>query len=401
MRSSRLVVAGLLAASLISIVPRDAEAIPAFARKYRVTCSLCHSTIPRLTPFGEEFAGNGFEMAVRELARDTIDTGDPLLRLMERIEIAIRMDLFATASAPIRNDATDVDLKTPYTAKLLSGGVLADGISYYMYFLLSERGEVGGLEDAYVQFTDIGRSGISAIVGQFQVSDPLFKRELRLQYEDYQPYRVRVGDARADLAYDRGVLLTYSPWEGGDVALMVVNGQGLNAAETDRQYDSDNAKSFGARYSQQFGPVRIGGFGYFGREHAEGETDRITVLGPDATIGIGLLEINAQYLWRRDTNPLLLPVESESTVHSAMAEVIWGPFGSDGRWTVAGLYNWIDGDAPIISVSAGEEEPLERYHTANAGLHYLLWRNVRLMGEAGYDIERERTRFTLGTVLAF
>ena len=64
---------------------------------------------------------------------------------------------------------------------------------------------------------------------------------------------------------------------------------------------------------------------------------------------------------------------------------------------------WIpgDGDAPILSVSAGEEEPLERYQTANAGLHYLLWRNVRLMGEAGYDIERERTGFTLGTVLAF
>ena len=58
MRSSRLVVAGLLAASLIGIVPRDVEAIPAFARKYRVSCSLCHSTIPRLTAFGEEFASH-------------------------------------------------------------------------------------------------------------------------------------------------------------------------------------------------------------------------------------------------------------------------------------------------------------------------------------------------------
>ena len=32
------------------------------------------------------------------------------------------------------------------------------------------------------------------------MSDPLFKRELRLGYEDYQPYRVRVGDTRADLS---------------------------------------------------------------------------------------------------------------------------------------------------------------------------------------------------------
>jgi hypothetical protein len=401
MRWSTIAVAGSISVTLLGSLPRHADAIPAFARKYNVSCSLCHSTIPRLTPFGDQFAANGFEMAVRELARDTIDTGDPMLRLLRRIDIAVRMDLFASASAPVRQDATDIDLQTPYTAKLLSGGVLADGISYYMYFLLTERGEVGGLEDAYVQFTDIGGSGISAIVGQFQVSDPLFKRELRLQYEDYQPYRVRVGDARADLAYDRGVLLAYSPWEGGDLALMLVNGQGLTPAEADRQYDRDNAKSFAARYSHDLGPVRLGGFGYFGRERADGETDRITTWGPDATIGLGPLEINAQYLWRRDSNPLLLPAAVETTVHSAMAEVLWGPFGSDGRWTVAGLYNWIDADAPIVSIGAGEDEPLQRYQTANAGLHYLLWRNVRLMGEAGYDIERERTRFTFGTIMAF
>lgn len=396
-----LVVAGFIAIILTGTLPQDADAIPAFARKYRVSCSLCHSTIPRLTPFGDQFAANGFEMAVRELARDTIDTGDPMLRLLQRIELAVRMDLFASASTPVRGDATDIDLQTPYTAKLLSGGVLADGISYYMYFLLSERGEVGGLEDAYVQFTDIGGSGISAIVGQFQVSDPMFKRELRLQYEDYQPYRVRVGDARADLAYDRGVMLGFSPWGDGDVALMVVNGQGLGEAGADRQYDNDNYKSFAARYSHDLGPLRVGGFGYLGRERADGETDRITVLGPDITIGSGPLEINAQYLWRRDTNPLLLATETETTVHSALAEVLWGPFGTDGRWTIAGLYNWIDADAPIVRLGAGEDEPLETYQTANAGLHYLLWRNVRLMGEAMYDIERERTRFTFGTVMAF
>ena len=400
MSRSSVVIAGLFALVLAGTLPKDADAIPAFSRKYRVSCSLCHSAVPRLTAFGDEFAANGFEMAVGEPARDTIDTGDSMLRLLQRIELAVRFDLFATASTPIRRDATDVDLKTPYTAKLLSGGVLADGISYYMYFLLSERGEVGGLEDAYVQFTDIGGSGISAIVGQFQVSDPLFKRELRLPFEDYQPYRVRVGDARADLAYDRGVMLGFSPWSGGDVALMVVNGQGLGAAGTDRQYDTDNYKSFAARYSHELGPLRVGGFGYLGRERADAINDRITVLGPDASVEFGPVEINAQYLWRRDSNPLMLPGGAETTVRSAMAEVLWGPFGTDGRWTVAGLFNWIDAHATIVRL-AGEDEPIETYQTASAGIHYLLWRNVRLMGEAMYDLERERTRFTFGTVMAF
>jgi hypothetical protein len=34
--------------------PEPAEAIPAFARKYRVSCALCHQPFPRLNAFGEE-----------------------------------------------------------------------------------------------------------------------------------------------------------------------------------------------------------------------------------------------------------------------------------------------------------------------------------------------------------
>jgi hypothetical protein len=385
----------------LALVPVPAEAIPAFARKYNASCSLCHSTIPRLNAFGEEFAGNGFEMVVGEQPRDTVFTGDALLRLLRRIDFALRMDLYASLSTPVRRDATDVDLQTPYNIKLLSGGVLADRISYYMYFFLSERGEVSGLEDAYVQFTDIGGSGISAIVGQFQVSDPLFKRELRLQYEDYQPYRVRVGDARADLTYDRGVMLNYSPWDGGDLSFMVVNGHGLAAAAENRQYDRDNLKTVAGRISQSVGPVRVGAFGYLGRERSEGITDRITVWGPDATIGYGPLEVNAQYLRREDTNPLFVPGAERNIVNSVFVEALYGPVGPDGRWAVAALYNWIDSDAALVSVRSGEEDLLRRYHGASAGLHYLLQRNVRLTGEAGYDIENERTRFTVGTVLAF
>lgn len=32
-----------------------AQAIPAFARQYQMSCSLCHSAFPRLSAFGETF----------------------------------------------------------------------------------------------------------------------------------------------------------------------------------------------------------------------------------------------------------------------------------------------------------------------------------------------------------
>lgn len=406
MSQSRMTITALAAALVLPLlVPATASAIPAFARKYNVSCSLCHSTVPRLNGYGEQFAGNGFELVIGEPARDTVETGDPLLRLMRRLDFAIRMDLFATARMPIQRDAANIDLQTPYGIKLLSGGVLADRISYYLYFYMSERGEITGLEDAYVQFTDIAGSGVSAIVGQFQVSDPLFKRELRLQYEDYQPYRVRVGTARADLTYDRGVMLSYSPWEGGDVVVSVVNGRGLAHAAEDRHYDRDNNKPVSLRYSQELGPIRVGGFGYIGMERNSGFTDRITIVGPDATLTLGSIEVNVQYLRREDSNPLFTGDPTRTTVNSAMAEVVYGPLGADSRWTIAGLYNWIDADAPLLSMRLGAADETSgftrRYHSVSGGLHYLAWRNVRLMGEAGYDIERERTRLTAGVVMAF
>jgi hypothetical protein len=69
--------------------------LPSFARKYNVSCNLCHNPAPRLTAFGEQFAANGFELAPGEQPRDTIDTGDPLLRLL-------RASTLRSASTPTR-----------------------------------------------------------------------------------------------------------------------------------------------------------------------------------------------------------------------------------------------------------------------------------------------------------
>lgn len=44
------------------LFPRNAEAIPAFARKYKTTCVTCHATYPRLTALGEAIRLNGFKM---------------------------------------------------------------------------------------------------------------------------------------------------------------------------------------------------------------------------------------------------------------------------------------------------------------------------------------------------
>jgi hypothetical protein len=59
----------------------------------------------------------------------------------------------------------------------------------------------------------------------------------------------------------------------------------------------------------------------------------------------------------------------------------------------------------VVSLRVGEGDTAEgflrRYHTTGITANYLLRRNLRLLGEVGWDIERERARFTTGLMLAW
>jgi hypothetical protein len=103
--------------------------------------------------------------------------------------------------------------------------------------------------------------------GQFQVSDPLFKRELRLTLEDYQIYRARPGLSGINLTYDRGIMLGYGLPTKTDFVAEILNGNDIGSADATRDFDNDKYKTGFLRVSQELGKaVRLGGFGYYGKE---------------------------------------------------------------------------------------------------------------------------------------
>src|SRR5215472_8382895 len=51
-----------LSAFALPIPKSDVHAIPAFARKYGMPCSSCHEVWPKLSPFGQQFKDNGYQM---------------------------------------------------------------------------------------------------------------------------------------------------------------------------------------------------------------------------------------------------------------------------------------------------------------------------------------------------
>jgi len=369
------------------------EAMPAFARKYQMSCKTCHSPFPRLKPYGEEFAGNGFVLKDKEAPRYTADTGDDKLSLIRDLPVALRLEAFASVNS---GNGHSLDLATPYLIKLLSGGELFRNVSYYFYFFFSERGKVAGLEDAFIMFNNV-LGDLDVAVGQFAVSDPLFKGELRLTYEPYKIYKARPGLSGIDLTYDRGIMLTYGLKGGTDLALEIVNGSGIGDSEANPggRFDADKYKNILGRVSQGIGEsFRVGAFGYLGKEKGgNGRVNAVWLAGADATWTSSRLELNLQYLERRDDNPSFLLGAQEVATRGGLAELIYLPRGDDSPWYGAALFNWVDSDQESL-----------RYTAATLHGGWLLRRNFRLVGEVTYAFQSSSgkyPRFGLGIVTAF
>ncbi|MBN1893141.1 hypothetical protein JW906_01550 [bacterium] len=388
-RANRL--AMIVFTALLLAQGADLKAIPAFARRYRISCSTCHAPFPKLKEYGDEFAGNGMILKEEEKERDYVVAGDDLLWLNRTFQMGVRFDAYALADpdAPV-----DKDLQIPWGLKFLSGGTLYKNIGYYFYFYMSERGEVAGIEDAYVHFDNLFGTGLDIMAGQFQTSDPLMKRELRLTFEDYMIYKARPGLSKTNLTYDRGLMFVYGVEKTGtDLVAMVVNGNGKGMADEETQkFDMDSEKNFGLRLSQSIASfASVGGFYYKGREiltDAQVENS-IRYWGPDFSFQAGPLEATVQYLEREDGNPSFAAEQTVQTT-GIVAEVIFSPALDRSRWFLTGLYNRIESDLEELN-----------YETATINGTYLVARNLRLTAEYTRDLENEANRFVLGMVTGF
>jgi hypothetical protein len=367
-------------------------AIPAFARKYQMSCQTCHSPFPKLKAYGDEFAGNGFVLSDKDAPRYFVETGDTELNLLREIPLALRLEGYVTYN---NQKSGRLDYTAPYIIKLLSGGAITNNISYYFYFFFGERGEVAGLEDAFIMFNNLFGTNLDLYIGQFQVSDPLFKRELRLTFEDYQIYNAKSGYSRADLTYDRGIILSYGFDTGTDITLEVLNGTGIGGANNFRIYDEDKYKNFMGRVSQDvIEGVRIGGFGYYGKEKLYDDFSRafintISMWGPDLTLNLkDKLELNLQYMQRKDEQSEFLGNEIETK--GGFAELIYTPKGDESQWYAVGMYNWINSDIDEMKYSSG-----------TLSLGYLFRRNMRLIGEYTYNFEKKFGQIAVGVITAF
>jgi hypothetical protein len=181
------VVAGALAGLLAgAFVATDADAIPAFSRKYDMDCSHCHSMVPKLNKVGLKFHDNfTLKEALGDLdpkLRDRVKSEDPEDQHPAYWPLSLRIAGGYQYNKRNNQPVDPSSLGTITTStfaierfELLAGGLMAPGISYYISYYpealnvglpgqppvhahpgaVSGASQTGALGFAWVRFADM------------------------------------------------------------------------------------------------------------------------------------------------------------------------------------------------------------------------------------------------------
>lgn len=402
-----------LLVSVLFLVPlpwQPALAMPVFARQYDLTCAVCHSAYPRLNAFGKQFQANNYRLPNwRE--KIAADTKDDMLALPKMPPLALRMQAFtqyrqarqvnSTYTGFTDNNA-EADFQTPYLIKLLSSAPLSDHITYYFYGIFAEKGSNGEtlIEDAWFRHDDAFGTKIGTMLGQFQVSDLMFPREVRLTFQDFMVYRM------AGITYDRGVIFDrgFGPVT---LALGAVNGNGITDNFTvnspgylraDHMFDNDTRKNVFGRVGIDAGPVNIGLFGLAGEQKSRTGTVGQTAGTRDTDKRIAGVDLSGSIGAKTHWFLQALLSNWEGFL-DAVPEQDFRWFGGfagidyihSDRWAFSLLYNYADANDFENTGTLFEGIQINTL-TATASFYFM--RNVKGVIEVTGDFQKETAAFT-------
>lgn len=179
----RLITASVIFGFLmLAIFASDTSAIPAFARKYETSCVTCHIGYPKLNAFGEAYRLNGFQYPEDD-ADQTKDEPTSLgSEAYKRVfpNAVWPSHIPGTPPLAIRvgsgfNYDRNEQIKTSFVApslNLMAAGTMGENIGFYAGAHLFEEGEVGSIDRAYMQISNIlapqlGAYTLNLRIGQF------------------------------------------------------------------------------------------------------------------------------------------------------------------------------------------------------------------------------------------
>jgi len=269
--------AAVLGIFLTTVSP--ASALPAFARKYGMPCSSCHEAWPKLSPFGQQFKDNGYQMGN--------DRDAPIFQSPAYWPVTFRItpqwhrestnkvavDQTASGEAQVTTHGFDWSGLDFHTA-----GTLANNFSFYV-LPSSDNTASFHFEAVWARLDNIaGSSWLNIKFGKFELDNLLSeKRILTLTsisgvYTNYhfQPF-ISPGVSESSYAFGIGDNQVGVEWMGHSKndrtrisASLLSSNDGSPGLPTSRGYDG----FFAASQAFELGGLglqRVGGFAYLGQ----------------------------------------------------------------------------------------------------------------------------------------
>jgi hypothetical protein len=269
-----------------TVTVHEGMPIPAFARKYNLPCSACHTAWPELNAFGQRFKDNGYQLGN--------DRDSPIWQNPSYIPFAIRTTpqwrLDRTTHQPVDvvpGDPTSGTIERTITqsgfdisgADILMLGTLYKDITFGFVPTVAD-GEGVGIETAFVRFDNLFRSTWANLkFGKFELDNMLSeKRSVMLSTNGtfYQTYHfVPAGDGTDFGLGDNQIgaeWLGHSPNSYTRLSLAVLGStDGVPGLPGGKSYDGAVTLSQ-AFDAGRLGLQRVGAYAYAGRRPTVFET---------------------------------------------------------------------------------------------------------------------------------
>lgn len=248
--------------------------IPAFARKYNLPCSACHTVWPELNVFGQAFRDRGYQLGN--------DRDSPIWQAPAYFPLSFRttpqLHVENTTHQPI--DPAPSERTITQAGFDLSGvdflllGTLYKDISFGLVPTLDPDG-TAGLEAAFVRFNNLGHSPWANLkIGKFELDNMLGEKRFTwlsnnggfLYAYHFQPagsvdnYTFGLGDNQIGAEFSGHSINSYTRYS---VAVLSVD-DGEAGLAGGNSLDAMVTLSHAFEAGGGLGPQRIGVFGYLG-----------------------------------------------------------------------------------------------------------------------------------------
>jgi len=322
---------GTLLGLFLSLLAADVFAVPAFARRYDVSCTFCHQIFPKLNRMGERFKERGYRL----------ENEDAFDRSAWIRSGPISGRIFGTRNVPEGRDARNLGY-----LKILSAGNLGSKVSYWIDDAwLRTSGSTTHIEpdNAWVR-VDFKASGkLYAKVGRFELDLP-FTQTRMPHLLPYAIYGTNTGLESDSIGlYQQGVEV------GGEFGTTHISAAIVQGRNNQGTVDLAEASGVGdpgrfdgnvfLRANRRFATSRFGAFSYIGRNDIVARLnatrvgvakDTIFRIGVDGNGWISKLNVYGLAMYGRNSNSVL-SLASPSGTGQSLA-FVGGFLAADYHW---------------------------------------------------------------------